>query len=405
MNSLVSHQSPSSYSYTESAEPLILVHTLKAHKENNALPEQTSKILGILLKQLEKLTFTSPILKSNLELWQSKISLEFFDDLSQEEFKKIALQSLAHLITQILHPLYLLPCSSEDLLEVDKIDQKLKAILESCLQIGIKADEFLKDYSRTYKRRIGLQKKNQQISANFQSSMTELRKAKPSIPNQLTALLELMKTSGIFSEEEKIIISKWEKNTPAELFGMLTSDDMKETASLTLCFLLCNVIHPALADDKRLKVRTKLAEFDKELKDILKRCLPQNDTVERIVKDFYWYANEKKVTDKKIKSNAECFVENMELLNLEANSVDQKIVDNFGQSKGMLLELIHHQKRKATPLYEEVDILSENINDGISHITDSGTALLDVAAKLQDHHNKFQEKIQDCKQLAGNLKI
>ena len=344
----------------------------------------------------------------NLRVWKAQVlPRQLFGNPDDEESNALASQALLFLISQVARPLFLMDDASPEMLnELPKLDDEIKALLALYLSVGNDIEECIEAYEHSLDQHQFELLENQQVTIFFHNKMAELDSARISPSEQLESLLGKMNDSELFSLETKAKIAKWMRNFPPRLFDQLVSDDMRETASVALCYLLCNILYPSSLGSAQEAISSEFIAFEKELKVILARAMPRGEeSVESFIETFERLSIEKKRFDHELALVRESLHVKMSQLHEDANATHLEIVQAFEGFKAQILALRDDRLAQSKEMSDKVEVLTAEFNTFISKMSDGGKALKGVAEKMEIQHAAFKENIHRGQEMLRGLRI
>ena len=358
-----------------------------------------------ILDKLEELARNCPVETAQLNAWKQQVPIQFFENLNDEMDNGRA-QALSFLISQIVHPLILVDASYEILRDLIDMEDELKSLLEANLPKGVNADEFIDAYTRAlHNQRLGKQKERL-LAICFQRGMEELCK-KPIPPgDKLESLLKDMQDASCFTVEEKAKIAEWAEEICPKRFNILAGNNMKETASIALCYLLCNILHPAQLTAGRGNDIPKLAVFENGLREILTLILPDGEeSIESFITTFQLFSNEEKLFKQKLALIEESFQNAIVKINLDADATDLKIIAVFNLFKDQLLALKNERGLMARAVQVKIDTLVNELDQIIIEMSNNGKVLVNAADRKERQDVVFKKCIQQSLEIFRGFKV
>src|SRR3984957_19829652 len=113
-----------------------------------------------------------------------------------------------------------------------------------------------------------------------------------SIQQRVAVLLKKMEACHLLSKEVS-------EQMP-EYFQDLSTEEIKEEASLALCFLLCDCVHPAFLSVFSREEQDKLLDLEKTLRELLALTIPKGKIIKEWIEEYESFGDEQVVFKEKI---------------------------------------------------------------------------------------------------------
>ena len=174
----------------------------------------------------------------------------------------------------------------------------------------------------------------------------------------------------------------------------IETEEKREMASLALCFLLCSVIRPMIyAGDE------KFLDFEDALTEILETTLPAGENAGAFIEE---YENDLTVImqiQKKLELVDQMFTEASNDLYVEANRVNQQIVDNFESLKETLKAIVENRKALSKESYDKIESLKSKIEGILTTLGQNQIEVEEIGRRLETEENHFLSLLSECQTL------
>lgn len=205
-----------------------------------------------------------------------------------------------------------------------------------------------------------------------------------SVRKKAGVLLEEMQKSSLFTSQT---IASWKSefdNAP------LKTPEELDAAALMLCYLLCEIVRPAImkADASG---ETAILHFEDEICSILQLILPKNEKVDAFIEQFEAYSQEAHRLQKQSQEVDAFFQKKMEELDSKAQHAEETFASNFEEHKVSLLESVQEQEDQVEKLHDKVDALGGQMNAAHDELLHSAKKMQTLAQDLQKEQEHLQQ--------------
>ncbi len=205
-----------------------------------------------------------------------------------------------------------------------------------------------------------------------------------SVRKKVGVLLEEMQKSSLFTAQTlaswKVEFDKAPLKTPEEL----------DAAPLMLCYLLCEIVRPAITNAGS-NGELAILHFEDEICSILQLILPKDEKVDAFIEQFEVYSKEAHRLQKQSQEVDALFQKKMEELDHEAERGGETFAANFEEHKVSLLESVQQQEDQTDKLHDKVDALGEKMNTAHDKLLHSAQKMHTLAQDLQKEQEHLQQ--------------
>lgn len=200
-----------------------------------------------------------------------------------------------------------------------------------------------------------------------------------SLKKKIDAFLLSLLSLRLFKEETVKELNEWQTGFNLQYSQNLATDEELEGACHALCFLLCEIIQPAMTEEKDLEKQEKIFEYEEELTKIIELALPEEyQTPEEFIQDY------------EIASQSE-----------SSFSDKLEIIESFYQKQITLLhETANHTSDNLRKTFEAIKKRLQEVNKSRINMSKEMIARLD---NLTERVNKISKDMQECVKEAGNI--
>ncbi len=180
----------------------------------------------------------------------------------------------------------------------------------------------------------------------------------------------------------------------------LTLDKGREEVSDGLCYLLCDVINPAIIEHAPGSEKEKcLLALEGGVRELLAMAVPQDKTVDQFVGEYEKAADEYTLLAEKLAHIEACFERQMTELYAAANDANQQMLAKFNRLKENLLKLNESRKSTTGAVHAKVDALTEKVDQITAELTANAAQIKAVGERMQNEESSFKKISADLTQL------
>ena len=212
----------------------------------------------------------------------------------------------------------------------------------------------------------------------------KLESQEASVRKKVCVLIEEMQKSSLFSLQ---LIVSWKSDFDK---APLKTPEELDAAALMLCYLLCEIVRPAIINavgDGEMAI----LHFEDEILSILELILPKDQGVNAYIEKFEAYVKEATLLNQQCQEVDDLFQKKLQELDLSAQKAQETFGSNFEEHKVSLLKSVEEQEEQVDKLHDKVDALGEEINTAHDELLGAANKMHSLALDLQKKQQHLQQ--------------
>ncbi len=209
------------------------------------------------------------------------------------------------------------------------------------------------------------------------------------LKSRVLVLLDSMRSSGLFSCLELSALRQWEEES-LHYFDHAG----EEEPSLALCFLICDIIRPALAQEKLLENQDKLLAFEDAACALL--VVPDGVSVDLYIDEIEELSRQSVICEERLVAIEAYFHRQIQQLYSSANATNAELVHLFTFLKQRLSAL--HAEREGTThaMHQRLDALTGKVEGIFGALILQAEQIEQAGKQSEGEQRVFLQLLADC---------
>lgn len=218
-------------------------------------------------------------------------------------------------------------------------------------------------------------------------------KPEQSVKERTDTLFRTLVSSKLFSEENLQMINEWKID-----FDSVVGEP--EIAARRLCFLLCKVIRPVLADERVVVKQVQLLSFEEEITQILGLVLPGKDqTPEEFIENYQNDSDKQAEFFKKVAMIESFYQKQSQLLYAEANKLNEDLRAKLEAFKKRVLEINQSRIVKADEMSEKLSAVTQKMDQISKDLLNDVQTIKAMATQFSDQQTALKNLLKEAEQV------
>lgn len=204
---------------------------------------------------------------------------------------------------------------------------------------------------------------------------------------KVDTLIEQMQKSELFDAQ---ITTSWKSDFGKASFK---TPEEQDTAALMLCYLLCEIVRPAITNANKDN-EIIILHFEDEIRKILQLLVPKDTTVDAYIQEFEVCTEDAVRFDQQCKAVDHLFKQKLQQLDLAAQKAGGESFAKFQEHKSSLLESIQGDEECLEKLHDAVDAVGYQINTAHDELRETAKKMEVLVLDVHKEQQTLQHVVE-----------